>query len=173
MRCCFFHVRHLRVKFTLLIEFYFRQSINGLNKPIEIDWLRVPGQTCNFPNVSFDFSPIDEFGGFCCRFSPSGNYLAWTTAGQVEHSLIIQSSISKLDGSPAVTTVAHAGIIYDLDWSSDSSRIALCSADKTATIWNIPRYGFNILTVLLFWGRILNLRHYFVTCNNIDLSRYH
>ena len=48
---------------------------------------------------------------------------------------------AKLDGSVVIKTVAHAGLIYDLDWSPDSSRIALCSADKTATIWKAPSCG--------------------------------
>ena len=40
--------------------------------------------------LTFDKSDIDEFGGFCCKFSPDGRNVAWTSASQFEHKIVIE-----------------------------------------------------------------------------------
>ena len=132
---------HIFKIILLKSSFVFSTSLHGTtHQPIEIDWTRAPGQTCQFPNVFFDYSPCVDFGGFCCKYSPSGKFLAWTTAGAIEHSLMVQSCLTKLDGTGIVRAPAHLGLIYDLDWSFDSTRIAICSADQTATVWLAPTH---------------------------------
>jgi len=108
-----------------------------------LEWKRPPGQTSLFPNVLYDkseISEISEFGGFCCKFSPNGANLAWTTASQFEHKIIIDRFIGNQTGSRKLrfTVSAHSGLIYDLDWSHDSNYLIACSADQTASVWRVP-----------------------------------
>ena len=105
---------------------------------LEIDWKRPPGQPSLLPNVLFDKAEIDEFGGFCCKFSPDGQNLAWTTASQFEHKIIIDRFLNNKSKKLRFTVPAHSGLIYDLDWSKDSNYLIACSADQTATIWRVP-----------------------------------
>ena len=52
-----------------------------------------------------------------------------------------------IDGTGRVQVSAHSGLIYDLDWNSDSSSIATCSADKTATVWDLTAGSHDIKLV--------------------------
>ena len=122
-----------------IITLLLHSSVSGGNGArLDMDWNRRPGQPCLFPNVFFDISPTSDFGGFCCSYSPCGVYLAWTTANADEHCLILQSALGKMGTFGPIRTPAHLGLIYDLDWSNDSTRIAICSADQTATVWQLP-----------------------------------
>ena len=117
----------------------YKNSKTGL--AIEIDWARPAGKPCQIPNSRFDFVTIPDFGGFCCRYSPNGQWVAWTSAAPNEHCIVVQSAIAPLDGERIQRVPAHAGLIYDLDWNPESDRIVVCSADRTATVWAFEQKG--------------------------------
>ena len=39
-----------------------------------------------------------EFGGFCCSFSPCGTFIAWTSAQQYEHKIIVERFLGNPNG---------------------------------------------------------------------------
>ena len=109
---------------------------------IDIEWKRIPGNPSLMPNLLYDRSDTDDgaFGGFCSKFSRDGTYIAWTSASQFEHQIIIERFLDNQDKKKATfSVVAHSGLIYDIDWSPCSRYLVACSADQTASIWAIPK----------------------------------
>lgn len=108
-------------------------------------WTRIAGQTCKIPNQIFISSQVSAFGCNAIKFSHSGRILVYGCSLENGHYIMLHEIPS---GTLCSQIKAHAGIIYDLDWSADDSLLISASSDSTVRIWCVDDFTATLISIL-------------------------
>uniref|UniRef100_H2Z6J7 Uncharacterized protein n=1 Tax=Ciona savignyi TaxID=51511 RepID=H2Z6J7_CIOSA len=104
------------------------------NQMVEAKWSRLPGQTCKIPNTVALKLWAGADGAFTIRFSKSGTRLAVAC----KHGPIYPILLYRIpSGEEMGALVGHQQLVYDIQWSNDSTKLVSASADGTAQVWDL------------------------------------
>ncbi|XP_078486609.1 jouberin-like isoform X2 [Ciona intestinalis] len=112
----------------------FADGTNNENQQSEPKWTRLPGQTCKIPNTVSLKLWAGTDGAFSIRFSKSGTRIAVAC----KHGPIYPILLYSIPGGEEMgALVGHQQLVYDIQWSNDSSKLVSASADGTAQVWDL------------------------------------
>uniref|UniRef100_F6YJE7 SH3 domain-containing protein n=1 Tax=Ciona intestinalis TaxID=7719 RepID=F6YJE7_CIOIN len=112
----------------------FADGTNNEDQQLEPKWSRLPGQTCKIPNTVSLKLWAGTDGAFSIRFSKSGTRIAVAC----KHGPIYPILLYSIPGGEEMgALVGHQQLVYDIQWSNDSSKLVSASADGTAQVWDL------------------------------------
>ncbi|GAB6023618.1 Jouberin, variant 2 [Chamberlinius hualienensis] len=109
-------------------------------------WSRLPGQSCKVPNAQSIKLPTHGKGCYTASFSPDGRLIACANCVDNNSSVILLYDI--LSGETLNRYQNHYGLIYEINFSYESSLMVSASGDGSAKVWRIGSHNSESAAVL-------------------------